>query len=238
MVVLHKDSGDAYYAALGDKLYQHDTIITLDNSRCRLRFINADVIAMAPKTKISIDELIDDRKERKKKSAINMFYGKAMFYIVKLLRHKKVEAKVKTSTAICGLRGTRFSVEIYKGKKKSAQGSLIYVADTRGYPDVLSDAGILYLADSGGDTVYTVVNVFEGSVEICNASGNCLTLTKGESGWVDEDGNLWSGPMDPEVSDTFILDTTGGDEGDVDDIVPGLNQPNKGGSGGGGRGPQ
>ena len=51
VVVLHKDTGEAYFAAEGDTVFNQDVFFTLRGSLCRLKFFNADVISMAENTK-------------------------------------------------------------------------------------------------------------------------------------------------------------------------------------------
>jgi hypothetical protein len=66
VVVLHKDTGEAYFAAEGDTVFNQDVFFTLRSSLCRLKFFNADVISMAENTKISIDDMVADRKKRRR----------------------------------------------------------------------------------------------------------------------------------------------------------------------------
>ncbi|MFH1984892.1 MAG: FecR domain-containing protein [Pseudomonadota bacterium] len=112
VVVDHARGAGAYRAAKGDALYAGDVIYTLADGRCRLRFVTDDVITMGIDGRISIDQVLDERKNSRKRSRFSMLRGKAVFYVMRLLRYRQVEAEVATPTAVCGVRGTKFGVEI------------------------------------------------------------------------------------------------------------------------------
>ena len=216
LVVLHKDTGEAFFAQEGDGIFEQDLFFTLQDSKCRLNFNNADVISMAADTKISIDEMVDDRDKKEKKSLVSMLRGKAMFYVVKLFKYRKTSATVNTPTAVCGVRGTKFVITISKETKKSAQGIPVYLADLSRPAETASDLPVLYLAQAETGTVTTVVDVLEGVVVLTLPNGDTLTLHRGETGWVDSDGNSWSGPTEGDLQegDVFTKDDPGDGEDD------------------------
>ncbi len=181
-VVLHKNTGQAYYAAENDKIYTQDVFFTLEDSSCKIRFDTRDIITLGANTKIGIDEYVNDKKNRSKNSTINLVRGKAIFYFIKLFSYRNSKARVKTATATVGIRGTKFGT-MY-GKADPALDGSPKPAD--------SSQGV------------TTVHTFQGTVELCNVNGgNCVTLTKGESGWVDSDGNTWSGPSPDNMESDF-----------------------------------
>lgn len=67
---------------------------------------------MGENSKVVIDEVSEDIGLKKKKAVYSMLKGKAMFYITRLFKYKYVSAIVKTPTAVAGVRGTKFGVEI------------------------------------------------------------------------------------------------------------------------------
>ena len=102
LIVRHGRKTVAYYAAVGDRLYEHDILYTLADTRCRVRFVTADLVTMGENSHISIDQLVDERKAKKKRSLFSMLKGKAMFYVVRVFRYRQADTRVRTPTAIAG----------------------------------------------------------------------------------------------------------------------------------------
>ncbi|MBW2610592.1 MAG: FecR domain-containing protein [Deltaproteobacteria bacterium] len=200
MVVLHEKTNQAYFAAQGDTVFQHDALFTLEESRCRVRFISEDVITMGKDARIEIEELVDDHELQKKKSNFSMARGKAMFYVVRLFRHKNVSASVKTKTAVAKIRGTKFGVEVRKASGRLAQSKPLYIADA-------SDSGLFYLAQANNDTE-TVVHGFEGIVDVLSTIDKIIqTVTKGQSLLMTMIGAGVPQPTDPAAAQQFMEET-------------------------------
>jgi len=216
VVVVHKDAKSAYFAAAGDAVYQQDVFYTLKDSRCRIKFSTEDIITMGENGKVVADEVVDDQVAKKKSSIISMLKGKAMFYVVRLFKYKTVSASVKTPTAVMGVRGTKFGVEVRKVGKK--------VAD-------LSDNSFIYLAQNEPGDFETVVYGFEGSVGVTpTGGGSTQNVGAGETLVID---NLGAGdvePTDPAAANQFLGDTEGGAGGGGD----GSGDSGEGETGGGG----
>ena len=195
VVVLNGETGEAYFAAIDDAIFQQDALFTLEESRCRIKFSTEDVITMGEDTRIDIDELVDDRELQKKKSTISMLKGKAMFYVIPLFRYKDVSTTVKTPTAVCGVRGTKFGVEI----------SFMDFART-----------------DTGDTE-TLVYGFEGAVEVYSpVDGTSQMVTEGKLLQLSSVGANNVQSMDANIAEQFLSDTeapapegveVGGDDG-------------------------
>ncbi len=164
MVVIHGGTDLAFFAARGDRIFRNDILLTLKESRCRVRFDTEDLVTMGQNTRIDIDEMIDDRKNKRKRSVLNMLRGKAMFYVVRLFRYKKTTARVKTPTAICGVRGTKFGVEVIKAENRQAQSRPFYLADASG-------SGLrAFIAAAGQTGTKTLVHSFEGNVDVTSTA--------------------------------------------------------------------
>lgn len=111
-VVARQDLRQAYFAAVGDRLYEKDVLFTLKNSRCRFRMHNEDVVTLGEVTRLGITAFVDDRNTQEKRSSFGMTKGKAMFYTLRLLKHKQAGMDVTTPTAVAGVRGTKFGAEV------------------------------------------------------------------------------------------------------------------------------
>jgi hypothetical protein len=177
LIVLHKDTGQAYFAAKGDSIYGNDTFYTLKGSRCRLGFVTGDIITMAGDTTISADEVVNDREGKKKKSVFSMAKGKAMFYVMRLFGYKNVDTSVKTRTAVMGVRGTKFGVEVVPGSDKMGQSKRIVIADSSKYGfEMMAEAG-----QQGGSAGYSKLIVFAGRVFGLRTDGKLVELEAGET---------------------------------------------------------
>ncbi|MBU3948191.1 MAG: FecR family protein [Proteobacteria bacterium] len=196
VVVVHKDTNKAYYAINGDTVYQQDVFYTLKDSRCRIRFNTEDVIIMGENGKIIVEEVTEDNVSKSKKSVMSMLRGKAMFYVVRLFKYKSILASVKTPTAVMGVRGTKFGVEVRKAGEK--------IAD-------LSDESLIYLAENGSGNFETIIYGFDGTVDVTSvADGSTNSVGAGENLFID---NLGAGnvePTDPNIANQFIQQTEGG----------------------------
>jgi hypothetical protein len=103
-----------------------------------------------------------------------MIKGKAMFYVVRLFRYKSVDATVKTKTAVMGVRGTQFGVEIVPSADKKAQMKRIVIADS-------TDAGFRIAAEAlaAGPGDSTRILVFAGIVVAVTPDGTKVQIPAG-----------------------------------------------------------
>jgi len=143
VVVVHRGTNEAYFARPGDIVYENDAVYTLDKSRCRINFFDDDLVSMAANTEFAVDQYEDKREEKKKTSFFSMLKGKAMFFALRLFRYKQMAFRVKTPTAVVGVRGTKFGVYVRLMEEKTA---------TSGYPLVASSdpSEAFVVASAGG----------------------------------------------------------------------------------------
>jgi hypothetical protein len=174
VVVAREGLRQAYFSAAGDRLYEKDTLFTLKGSRCRFRLNGDDVVTMGEGTKIVISGFSVDKARGKKSSAFKMSNGKAMFYALKLFRYKGAAMTVETPTAVVGVRGTKWGVEIVELDGKPTASLPILVAD-------LSDTGFRHLAQANQPNVQTNVYSFEGQIQVTSTTtGQTTTLNTGQ----------------------------------------------------------
>lgn len=212
LVVRHGNAPEAYFAAQGDSLYANDELFTLIKSRVRIRFTTADIVNMGADSRIRVDELVDDRKNRVKKTRMSMLRGKAMFYVMRLLKYNSVDTAVKTPTAVCGVRGTKFAVIVRK-KTDLFSSMPLYLADVSG------TAPNRLLADNGGDDTETVMVMVEGNGYM-SAGGTTTNLDGGQTGTAGPTGPPATGDATPGQIQGLNNETNpdaGGGGGDGDD---------------------
>lgn len=159
VAVVHEDSNQIYFAAPGDKIFEKDIIFTLKESRCRLKFLDDNLITMSENTNVGVKEFITNLELKKKKSVFSMVKGEAMFYALKLFKYRKASILVETPTAVAGVRGTKFGVAVRKVKARPVASKPVYLADASGF-------GQIYMAKATPVGTETIVYAFDGEIEV------------------------------------------------------------------------
>lgn len=109
--IIHEDANTAYPAKADLPLYQNDTLITAEKARLRFILNDQSVMTLSGDTRLVINESIYNPEKETRFSLIKMLTGKARFGVKKMVDFKRSEFKVKTKTAICGVRGSDFIVD-------------------------------------------------------------------------------------------------------------------------------
>jgi len=113
-------------AEIGDILKEKDMVITGNQSSCDIK-IGKSIVRIKQKTRLELTKLM--RKDNIEKITLGMDIGKMLCSTKKLLKSESF--LIKTSTAVAGVRGTKFTVEsdkrkttrikVFKGKVKVAR---------------------------------------------------------------------------------------------------------------------
>ena len=112
VVIMHGNVLKGYKAERGIRLYKGDTVMTLESGRVRFKLNDGSILSLASETKLKLTQSVYDKKKKRRSSFFQMALGKARFVVVKLLDFKRSEFKVKTPTAVCGVRGSDFILEV------------------------------------------------------------------------------------------------------------------------------
>ena len=112
VVIMHKDVLKGYRAKRGIRLYKGDTVMTLEYGKVRFKLNDGSILSLASETKLKLTQSVYDKKKKRRSSFFQMALGKARFFVVKVLSFKRSEFKVKTPTAVCGVRGSDFILEV------------------------------------------------------------------------------------------------------------------------------
>ena len=162
LVVVHRADQGAFVASKGDPIHENDELFTLADSRCRIRFSSDDVVNMAPDTHFSVETFVDRPERGQKTSLFSLIKGKAMFYALRLFRYKQTRFKVKTPTAVVGVRGTQFGVHVFRLEEKRAETRGVLVANREGnHPFSLAQAG-----SGSGPRTGTIVACGDGQLDV------------------------------------------------------------------------
>ena len=110
VIIIHAKMMKGYWATKGLSLYKGDTIFTQKKSRINFRMNDKSIITLSSNTKLVINKSIYDKKQKRRSSFLGLSLGKARFLVTKLFSFKRSEFRVKTVTAVCGVRGSEFIV--------------------------------------------------------------------------------------------------------------------------------
>ncbi len=99
-----------------------DVIVTQSGSRAKIKFANG-IITLGPNTRIAINKVV---RNTNNPSILNLTYGKirTFFDSEEAQKQKEAQFKVKTSTAVIGVRGTDFYVKFDPNKDITKQATL------------------------------------------------------------------------------------------------------------------
>ena len=110
VIIMHADILIGYQAKEELPLYQGDTIVTRKKGRIRFRLNDGTVLTLASETKLIINRSVYNPKKKSRFSFLSMSLGKARFWVRKLI-YKRSSFKVKTPTAVVGVRGSDFIIK-------------------------------------------------------------------------------------------------------------------------------
>ncbi len=108
-LIVHDKENVGYRIRESYPVFSDDTIITLEDARLRLKLNSGDSMYMAPETRIIVNKSIYTPKPGDR-SVFVQFFGKVRFMVRKLSGFRRSEFKVKTKTAVIGVRGSDFIV--------------------------------------------------------------------------------------------------------------------------------
>jgi hypothetical protein len=108
VVIIHADELRGYQARKDLPLYTGDTIVTLETGRTKFKLNDESTMTMAPETKLVINRSVYDPAKKSRSSFMGMSTGKARFWVKKFTDFQRSVFKVKTPTAVCGVRGSEF----------------------------------------------------------------------------------------------------------------------------------
>ena len=111
VVIMHKDMLRGYRAKKDLPLFKSDIIVTQEKGRIRFEMNDGSTLTMGSSTKLVIDRSVYDVKKKSRSSFFRLALGKARFWAKKLMDFKHSRFKVRTPTAVVGVRGSDFIVK-------------------------------------------------------------------------------------------------------------------------------
>lgn len=111
VVLIHAGLNEGYLALKGYPLFRGDAVITLEKSRARLSLEDGSLLTLASGTKMELSESVYKEEKKSRFAFLKMNLGRARFYVRKLVDFRRSEFKVRTPTAVVGVRGSDFVIE-------------------------------------------------------------------------------------------------------------------------------
>jgi hypothetical protein len=99
-------------AKVGDQLYEKDTLQTGADSGVGITFTDNTALSMGPNSEVALAEYKFDSSNFKGAMLTDMRRGTLSMVSGDIARSSPGAMKVKTPTAILGVRGTRFAVQV------------------------------------------------------------------------------------------------------------------------------
>jgi hypothetical protein len=107
----------------GDKLGREHEVRVGDKSRIEIRFPDGTIMRLSERSRLAMSEIQYDKKSESKKVRVNLGVGKLWANVRKLITPDS-SVEVKTGTAVAGVRGT-----VYRMNVEEDKSSLVRVYD-------------------------------------------------------------------------------------------------------------
>jgi hypothetical protein len=96
--------------SVGMPVYLNDEVRTAARSSLRIKLEDGSILTLGPKGHLQLNHFEFEPDEEKRSALFDMFRGKLRVFAKDHETFKKKDFKIKTPTAICGVRGTLFLV--------------------------------------------------------------------------------------------------------------------------------
>ncbi len=159
-------------AERGRLVYRNDIIVTGSGGRAKLVMSDGSRVYVGSRSRIEVSDYAT-RGNSLLSGAFNMFWGKARFFVNKLVTRNS-RFQVRTSTAVLGVRGTSFLVDqpMPEGVGDSGAFSMSFEDFSRRYP------------------VGSQVILLTGRIEVKLPSGKSIQLNAGQAAEIGKGGKI------------------------------------------------
>ncbi|MBF0475266.1 MAG: FecR domain-containing protein [Deltaproteobacteria bacterium] len=106
----HQDESTAAPVKLGSKVFIKDDVKTGPGAKVRIQFVDQSIVSVAENTQLTITNYLFSPEKKVRASMLNVVFGKVKVFANNLFGFRDKAFKVKTPTAIIGVRGTVFLV--------------------------------------------------------------------------------------------------------------------------------
>ncbi len=141
------NEGEKKPILLGDIIYHSDILSTKNASQVKVKFNDENTILISENSILSIEEYIVSEKKKKRRALIKLIKGRVRNSVKKKYNDDSSSYyRVKTKSAVAGIRGTDFVVEYIEGQKiitrvSTLKGSVNLVGVKNKYQSASISAG-------------------------------------------------------------------------------------------------
>ena len=97
---------------LGDIVNETETVKTGSSSRLEIRFDDGNLITLSENSEVKLSEIVVSEDENKRNALLHLLKGKIRSKVIKKYKGAKKQFRVSTKSAVAGVRGTEFVVEL------------------------------------------------------------------------------------------------------------------------------
>jgi len=112
VVILHAGETVGYRAEKNLPLYKGDTVVSRPRGRMQFKLNDESVITLASNTKLVLTRSLYEPKKKIRSSFLRLSFGKVRFWVNKLATFKRSQFRVKSVTAVVGVRGSEWLQEV------------------------------------------------------------------------------------------------------------------------------
>jgi hypothetical protein len=114
-VVMHGGETKTTVLEEGSSVFEGDVIKTQADSRVKILFQDDSIIVVGPESQLQINQNVYSSAEGKRESNFKLLLGKIRVMVNKHLAASGTKFEVQTNTAVTGVRGTHFIIEVSGG---------------------------------------------------------------------------------------------------------------------------
>ncbi len=154
-----------------DGVEQGDVVRTKSTSRAQLKFMDDTTLAIAPSSRVAIEEYMFDAAKGQRRAVLQVFMGLVETTVTKLFETKEPDFIMKTHTAIMGVRGTKWFARLLpQATEVYTENSLLSVQNI--FPEIKGEVLLKSLQ-------YTLVGMNQTPTVALDVTRDDLKMIKG-----------------------------------------------------------
>jgi len=112
VIIVHLNEKSGYHVLQNMNVYRGDTIFTGYSATVLIQLNDGSQISLGSESRIQLNQMVYTPKNRTRNAFIHMPSGKARFSVQKLKSYKNRRFRVKTVSALIGVRGSDFVIQV------------------------------------------------------------------------------------------------------------------------------
>lgn len=117
------------------EIFLKDVIEVKNNAAAELKLDDGTTLVLRENTKIAVTQFLFQPKQRRRETAVQIFFGKVKAVVAKTFDKKRSQTQLQTPTATVGIRGTEVALDVTKSVTKVYCLKGLLEAFSPGFPD-------------------------------------------------------------------------------------------------------